>query len=160
MEWDEEEREYDWIIVGESLGKQLVKLNLVEVKSNIDEKDWIEFLKEKYRLQDMKALADKYSLPKKGNKEKIAKTLLGAIQASLFKHESPFPIRPGNRLEYWFEELQVKFVSVIDSALSNFDYPKPYIGAVWDMVLVDNSEYTVLTSTIKEKYGEYLSDES
>jgi hypothetical protein len=158
-EWNEEEQEYGWIFVDETLGKQLNKFNLAEVKNNIDEKDWIEFLTSKYHIQDMKAIGDKHSIPTKGNKEKIAKTLLNAIQAGLIEHDSPFLIRPGNKLEQWFGQLQVKFASVVDSALSSFDYPSPYISAVWDMVLTDNSEHGVLVSTIREKYGKYLPKE-
>jgi len=159
-EWDEEDQEYGWIFIDDVLGKQLDRYGIVEIKKDIGEDDWIEFLENKYKVKDMKSLGERFSIPLKGNKANMIKIFYDAIESGLVKHDKPCAIRPGGNIEKWFGEVQVKFVSEVEFSLSKFDYPKAYTSAVWDMVVSDNSEYDLLVNQINNKYGSYLNKEN
>lgn len=149
--WEEDHNDGEWIFLNVDITRQLEKLGVVETKEDINEDDWVEYLKYKYRVQDIKDIAKKYSIVLTGNKDRMARGLLEYIKGGHIAHEAPIPIKPGNGFNDWFLNLQKKFVDEVELALSSFEYPKVYVEAVWDMVESDNSQYGLISELAREK---------
>lgn len=140
--WFEYPPEYGWMFLEDSaLCKQLLMGEIVEIKEKITDQDWIEYLRQKYNLDEFKALGKKYDIPLKGNKLLQASTLTKAIQSKLIPHKPPILIKPGNALDLWFGTIQLKYVVEIINALPISIYPVQFIIAVLDCAYDENYEH-------------------
>ncbi|GJL65155.1 MAG: hypothetical protein NPIRA05_01260 [Nitrospirales bacterium] len=160
LNWDDEFDENEWLYVGELLGKQMAKHGIVKSKGTCDDDDWIEFLKSQHTAIELIALGEKHSLSLKGSKTKLAKVLLSAIQDGIIRHDKPYGIRPGKHLNEWFQALQQKYVNEIKSEMEAFPYPFHYIATVWNEVIIENSEYETLTTSVRSNHSTYLTNKS
>ncbi len=150
FEWFDSEKEYEWYFIETSLANQLKNEDLITIKENIDENDWVEYLTKKYNLKEMNKICEDYSLKIHRTKNKSAKTQIEAINTGLLKLKNPCPIRPNENLTKWHENLQMKFIHIIESVLSEFDYPEMFISAVWNDVLGNNPYYELIENTINK----------
>jgi len=127
---------------------KFIKVGFIEVKTTSEKKYLIEFITKHAKVADLNNILNQENIVFKGKKQDKINTLLKALESNLIKNTLMDIYKPTIKFDKWINELQIKYVELIENALKTFKYPDIYIASVWELVYNDTEGYLPLIANI------------
>ena len=136
---------------------KFIKLGFIEVKTTPEKKYLIEFITEYAKVADLNNILNQENIVFKGKKQDKINTLLKAIESNLIKNTLMDIYKPTIKFDKWINELQIKYVELIENALKTFKYPDIYIASVWEVVYNDTEgDLPLIANIVKMRQKKYF----
>ena len=136
---------------------KFIKLEFIEVKTTSEKKYLIEFITEHAKVTDLNNILSKENIEFKGKKQDKINILLKAIESNLIKNTLIDIYKPTKNFDKWINELQIKYVELIENALKTFKYPDIYIASVWEVVYNETEgDLPLIANIVKMRQKKYF----
>lgn len=136
---------------------KFIELGFIEVESTSKKKYLIEYITKHTKVTDLNNIAKKENIVIKGKKQDKILTLIEAVKSNLMKNTLIDIYKPTDRFDKWMNELQIKYVELIEEALKTFDYPDIYIASVWEVVCNSTKgDLPLIESIVKMRQKKYF----
>jgi len=137
---------------------KFIELNFIEVKTSSEKEYLHEFIEEDATVNELNIIASQNNILLKGKKDEKKIILLEALENNLITNTTIDIFRPTEIFDKWIEDLQIKYIEIIEQALETFDYPEMYKAAVWGEVVRIHGEedYPFLVSEIEKRPGKSI----
>ena len=108
-------------------------------------------------MADLNNILNQENIVFKGKKQDKINTLLKAIESNLIKNTLMDIYKPTIKFDKWINELQIKYVELIENALKTFKYPDIYIASVWEVVYNDTEgDLPLIANIVKMRQKKYF----
>ncbi|MGS0824863.1 WYL domain-containing protein [Shewanella sp. 0m-8] len=146
---DENEDEYEWQAVDDSVASALIKADLAVKKTELEQDDWSNYFYSK-TVAELKSIAKPLGIKVSQVKSGLVKDLLACQDKNEWVVPLPTIIKLKPQLKIFIQEIQSKYINELEVTLLKGNYPRAYQALIWKEV-ADFDTYCFVQMLAKDK---------